>query len=213
MTIAFLNADSLRDISAELLLPNGRLKLLPAADYKNYSWDEFRLFCHTYARYGIPTAELIDHLKELIGDRSAIEIGAGAGDLGYHLGIKMTDSKQQERPDVAAYYKAMGQPPIRYPDDVEKIDALEAVKKYKPKVVVASWITPYAPHPTSYGSNFLGVKEDEILKLVDTFAIIGNLDIHRDKPIRKISHANIHAPWILSRAKNPNNNCIFMWNK
>ena len=125
----------------------------------------------------------------------------------------MTDSKQQENIIIRRSYEAMGQPVIKYPDDVERLDALDAVYRYKPKVVIASWITPYAPYEMSYGSNPFGVKEDKILKLVETFIIVGNMDVHFDKPIRQLDHEILRADWIVSRAKHPENNCIFIWNK
>lgn len=211
--VTLLRYDGLKDLSNELLMENGKIKARFAHEYKNYKWDDFRLFCHQYARYGIPTLELLDFIRDSIDGRDAIEIGAGAGDLGHHLGIKMTDSKQQEKPEVIQFMHSVQQPPIKYPDDVEKLEALEAVYKYKPKVVVASWITPYAPHEMPYGSNPWGVKEDKILKLVETFIIVGNMDVHFDKPIRQFTHKTVHADWIISRAKNPENNCIFIWDK
>lgn len=210
---SILMSDGFKDLSTELLLPNGKMRLLPASKYHSYDWADLRYFLHQYARYNVPTIELVDYLKEKIGDREAIEIGAGAGDLGYHLNIKMTDNKQQEFPDVKKAYEAMGQPTIKYPDDVECIDALDAVIKYKPKVVVASWITPYSKFETTFGSNPYGVKEDRILKLVDTFIIVGNLATHWDKPIRQFTHKTVHTPWLVSRAKDQHKNCIFIWDK
>ena len=189
------------------------MRLFHAEHYKNYKWMDLRMFCHNHARYGIPTIELIDYLKNIINNRSCIEIGAGAGDLGFHLGIKMTDSWQQTDPLIKMTYEAMGQPTINYPHDVEKIDALHAVIKYQPKVVVASWITTHAPTEQVYCSNPLGIREAKILDLIDTFIIIGNSDIHGSKPILKIEHKMIQEPWIVSRAKNQDNNCIYIWDK
>ena len=183
MNVSILFPDKLKDLSGELLGDNGRLKLLHYIEYEKFNWDDLRLFCHEHARYGLPTVELIDFIKSIINGRSAIEIGAGHGDLGHHLGIHMTDSKQQFEPKVRKHYEAMGQPIIQYPDDVEKIDALDAVKKYKPQVVVASWVTPYSPCEVKYNSNPWGVKEDEILPLIETYILIGNLDIHSGRPI------------------------------
>lgn len=207
---SILKKDGLNDISSELLLENGKLKLFPSQKYRQLKWEDFRFFCHQYARYGIPTTELVDFIKEKIDGRSAIEIGSGAGDLGFHLGIPMTDSKIQENPDLIKIYKAAMQPVIKYPSDVEKIDSLDAVIKYKPKVVVASWITSYSPVETTFGSNPNAIKEDKILELIETFIIVGNLDIHWDKPILRNPHIEIYAPWIISRAKNPEKNRIFI---
>jgi len=212
ITTQFIPTDGITDLSPELLESN-RLKLFHAEHYKKYKWNDLRLFCHYYARYGLPTIELVDYIKMLIHGRSAIEIGAGAGDLGFHLGIKMTDSYQQTDPLIKMIYEAMGQPVITYPPDVEKIDALDAVIKYQPKVVVASWITSHSPTQQVYCSNPEGIKEAKILDLIDTFIIIGNIDVHGTKPILKIGHAVIQEPWIVSRAKNQSHNCIYIWDK
>jgi len=96
---------------------------------------------------------------------------------------------------------------------VEKLDALDAVKKYEPDVVIGSWITTYAPHEMPYGSNPHGIKEPEILDLVDTFIIIGNLDTHGDKPILKRAHEEYYFDWLVSRGKHQENNRIWIWNK
>ncbi len=213
MIAEFFKASDIVDISDQLMMENGKIKLLPAAEYRKFRWEDFRTFCHFKGRYGIPTVELIDYLIGVIDGRSALEIGAGAGDLGYHLGIKMTDSKIQEDPLVAKSYEAMRQPVIKYPEDVEKIESLDAVIKYKPQVVVASWITPYSPKETSFGSNPFGIKESKILDLVETFIIIGNLDTHWGKPIRKIEHHTFYFDWLVSRGKNQENNRIFIWDK
>lgn len=205
--------DSVTDISGELLREDGKMKLLPAEMLKKYRWDDFRAFCHVHARYGIPTYELISYLTNIIDGRRTIEIGAGAGDLGCILNIPMTDSRQQERPDIIAAYKAMRQPLIKYPDNVQKYDALDAVYKYKPQVVIGSWITTYAPREMPYGSNPFGIKEEKILKLVETFILIGNIDIHGDKPIMKQAHEEIYEEWMVSRAKDQSKNRIWIWNR
>lgn len=203
----------LKDISPELLLPNGKLKLFPAKFYDDKNKSDLLLFCHNYARYGIPTIELIDFLIQKIDGRSAIEIGSGHGDLGYHLNINMTDSKIQRKPEVQQVYKEMKQPLIDYPDDVEEIEALDAIEKYKPSVAIASWITTYAPSAMPYGSSPYGIKEDKILDKIETFIIIGNNDLHRDKPICKLPHLEIYEPWIKSRATNLENNRIYIWDR
>lgn len=204
---------SYSDISHEVLRDDGKLKLLPSSEWKKYKWDDFRAFCHSYARYGIPTLEQNIFLCEILDGRKSLEIGAGAGDLGFHLNIPMTDSKQQEWPEIRAAYDAMMQPVIKYPDDVERIEALDAVKKYKPQVVIGNWITTYAPHEMPYGSNPYGIKENLILDLVETFILIGNIDTHGDKPIMKIAHEEIYEEWLVSRGKNQENNRIWIWNR
>lgn len=201
-------------LANNFLLPSGKLKLVSATEYDNFSHDEIRVFCHKYARYGLPTMELVEFLKEIINGRNAIEIGAGHGDLGCHLNIPMTDSKCQASPQLQLYYSAMGQPTIKYPADVEKLEALDAIKKYQPQVVIGSWVTQWLDpnKPATKGGSMYGVKEGELLKLVETYVVIGNLDSHGDKDIIDLPHEEIVLPGIRSRASNPVNNRIFIWN-
>lgn len=213
MITSIIRADTVKDISSEVLAPDGYVKLMPASEWRKYPWNDFRTFCHLHARYGIPTLETMDFITTEIGEQLALEIGAGAGDFGHWLGIHMTDSRQQENPIIKAQYKAMHQPVIKYPPEVERLDALAAVQKYKPRVVVASWVTTYAPHEMPYGSNPFGVREEEILDLVDTFILIGNLDTHWDKPIMQRKHENYYFDWLVSRGKNQENNRIWIWRK
>lgn len=211
--LTILDTNKVTDISGFLLRTDGKIRLIPYEEYNGFSWEDFRYFCHLYARYGIPTIELIDFLKKIIGNRVAIEIGAGSGDLGYHLGIHMTDSKLQEDPVIKETFEMNGQPTIKYPDDVEKIEALDAVIKYKPQVVVASWVTTFSPFLTNYSSSPYGIKEKEILDLIDTYILVGHLNIHGDKPIMNMLHREINEPFILSRSSYRTKNRIFIWDK
>jgi hypothetical protein len=190
-----------------------KIRLLSAKEWDKIPWDTLRAFLHFTARYGLPTQELIAWLKEKIGNRSALEIGAGAGDLGYHLGIPMTDDhQQQDNPLVADYYKKMSQPPIVYGKDVEKIDALAAVEKYEPEVVIGCWITHYIDPdlpPPPGGGNIWGVREREIVQLAD-YILIGTPTVHRYKKIMDLPHKEINAPF--ARSRNPINK-IWVWKK
>jgi len=197
----------------EHLLANGKLRLLPAKDYDQFDSNELRLFCHHKARYGLPTEELVTFLRELIGRDKAIEIGAGSGDLGYHLRIPMTDSYCQDEPDVRAYYKAIRQPTIEYGQDVEKIEALAAVEKYKPDVVVGCWVTqwidPCLPPPSGGGSIY-GIKEDELIKKVKKYILVGSEAIHGGKFIMSYPHTKYFVPGVRSRRSD---NRIWVWER
>lgn len=206
-----VDTNNVTDISKDLLDNNGRMILHKSEFYKKYTKDSLRHFCHQHARYGIPTVELVNCVKNIIGDRDAIEIGAGAGDFGYHLGIPMTDSKLQNDPKIRAKYDGAGQPTINYPSDVIRLEAIEAVYRYKPKVVVGSWITPYSPKQTNFRGSPFGVKMEKILSLVDTLVLIGNLDIHGCMPIRRFDHEVCKGDWLVSRASCQSNNCIMVW--
>lgn len=193
---------------------NGQLELLSHKDYEKMDHTALRVWCHKNARYGLPTRELIIWLDCFIADRKAIEIGSGHGDLAFHLGIKGTDSKCQDMPDVKAWYKIMGQPTIKYPKGIEKIEALDAVKKYKPDIVLGSWITewidPKLP-PPPHGGSVYGVKEDLLLETGVTYILIGNLAVHGKKKIMKLDHRELEYPFIKSRSSQPSLDRLLIW--
>ena len=199
----------------DLLDAAGRLKLLPVASYDGLSRDAVQLWCHNHARYGLPTIELIAWLRERLAGRTAIEIGSGSGDLAYHLGIPATDNRMQEWPSIRFHYTMTGQPTIQYPDFVEKLDALDAIDKYQPDVVVASWVTqwidPHLPPPRT-GGNAWGVKEDEILATGCAYILIGNQKVHGDKKIMAAPHREYALPFLRSRANYPMLDRVWVWN-
>jgi len=196
---------------ADLLDANGHLQPRPCAEYDALSYEDLRLFCHWNARYLLVTTELVVWLKALIGDRSALEIGAGCGDLGRAVGIKMTDSYQQTWPDVKKYYDLTKQPIIKYGADVQERDANSAVKKWTPDVVVGAWVThwidPHLPPPEG-GGNMYGIKEDEILKHCKYYVLIGAEGIHKYKKIMALPHKVMDAPFVRSRRTD---NRIWIW--
>ena len=198
-----------------LLDDNNILKLLDSKAYDAISPNALRVWCHFHARYGLPTAELIEWLQKRIADRKAIEIGSGSGDLAYHLGIQATDNRMQEWPDVKTYYSLTGQPTIQYPDFVQNLDALEAVEKHKPDVVIGSWVTqwidPELPPPPE-GGNAWGIKEDKILATGCTYILIGNQKIHGSKKIMALPHEEFELPFLRSRASFPELNRVWIWN-
>lgn len=209
-----------RDVSrldAMLLDDKGRLRPVAAASLASVNHEDLRYWCHIHAVYGLPTFELIGWLKDRIAGRSAIEIGSGNGCLGRALGIPMTDSWLQATPEMRAYYALQGQRTITYGEDVERLEALEAVAKHKPQVVIGQWVTewvdPNLPLPPGGGSVF-GVKEAELLEQVETYILVGNSTIHGQKSlIRKHPPEMLRAPWIWSRSQYPTMNCILMWDR
>ena len=197
----------------DLLDADGLLKLLPAAAYDEIPWQNLRLFCHIHSRYGLPTVELVQWLKAQIARRAAIEIGSGAGDLAFHLGIPATDNRMQEWPRIKRHYKVAGQPTIKYPDFVRSLDAVGAVHTLKPQVVIASWVTQWidGDGPVRCG-NPHGVKEEQILALGVTYILIGNIAVHGDKQIMGLPHQEHNLPFLRSRAHQPELNRVWVWN-
>jgi len=200
------------ELDAALLDGAGHLRLLPAEEFKRWTHNQLMLWCVQRARYCVPTAELVMVLRNLIGGRSALEVAAGHGDIGRHLGIRMTDSAMQCRPEVREHYATLGQPTIDPPPDVERLDANAAVRKYKPEVVVASWLTQRWRPGDDHGS-IHGADEREILKRARLYVHIGNDGIHGKKRVCFKPHRVIKAPWLLSRSGVPEENAIYVWGK
>jgi len=199
----------------DLLDQNKILRLLPNQAYESISHDALRVWCHRHARYGLPTLELVQWLRERIGSRKTIEIGSGTGDLAYHLQIPATDNRMQEWPQIKFHYRITGQPVIQYPDFVQNLDALDAIKEYQPEVVIGSWVTqwidPNLPPPSS-GGNAWGIKEDKILATGCTYILIGNQKVHGEKKIMAEPHQEFALPFLRSRAINPHLNRVWIWN-
>lgn len=192
------------NLDAKLLDADGRMRALPAAELARIDPVERFMWCARRARYGLPTLELIEHLHGLIRGRRAIEIGAGQGDLGRLLGIPMTDSAEQcTNAEMAYYYASIGHAPTKPPADVERISACDAVAKYKPEVVVASWVTQLfvaGDERARVGSSVFGVDELALLRAVPVYLHIGSEKSHRDKRALALPHREVHAPWLISRS-------------
>lgn len=192
-------------------------KALPAQQYLSYHRDSFRHFCNVTSRYAIPTLETIQFLQEILDPETSLEIGAGNGDFSYHLKIKGTDSGIQTNPEIRPYYELTGQQPIKPPSTIELLDAVTAVKKYKPETVFASWVSQ--KYDESKGDirdqaqSFLaGVDEEELFSLgIKRYIFLGNLDQHGKKRIMKYKHQELKFPWLVSRATNQCNNRLWIW--
>lgn len=212
-----INQAELDRIDATVLDSNGRMKVLPAAAYGQFSMDDLRIWANMRGHYGFPTEELVQWLKERIGGRRAIEIGAGNGNLGVHLGIPMTDSYQQVDDEETKIYFAMyGITPTRPPADVEKEDGENAVRRRKPEVVVACYVTekfqPRGNDITAKG-NMRGIRYDYIIERCDTFILIGNEAIHGRNRALNIPHDTFYFSWLVSRALKPELNRIWVWDR
>lgn len=203
-----------RDISAGALDGNGRLRVLPAAFWAATTPAERAAFCHFQGAYLLPTVELVEHLRTLIGGRRAIEIGAGNGVLARALGITATDSRQQEREPTRSIYAARGWPPVRYGPDVVDCHASRAVRRFRPLVVVGAWITS-RPDQTRSGDsgNPAGVDEADVLRHCDTYVLIGNEHTHADKALWDRPHDIEYPSWLYSRAMNGSREFIATWRR
>lgn len=184
------------------------LKLYSAQDYDRLLTQmELCWFCWRHGLYQLPTTELISYLKQWMIERNILpsdmmEIGAGAGQIGRHLGIRMTDSKIQDSPEIGAYMSIFRQPTVKYSPDVLKIEGDAAVVIYRPRVVLACWVTEWPRLAW-------GVHEEQIMELIEHYIFIGNKITHVDKKSIGTKEGDYY-PWIKSRSFNPDQNRIWI---
>lgn len=201
-----------RDISGDVIGLDGRMLVLPAAYWATTTRVERALFGHNHGLYSFPTVELVAHLKTVIGDRKAIEIGAGHGVLADALGIVGTDNFQQARSPWREHYQKIGHPAVPYGPNVVELDALRAVNRYKPDVVIGCWVThKYDHRRNSAGGNDIGVNEQLLLDKVPTYVVVGNEHIHKGKAIWDRPHEVGFPEWVYSRAQNGSRDFIAQW--
>jgi len=96
-------------------------------------WQRARLMPLVEAKgiYCFYSKSLVESLARLIGDRDCLEIAAGDGTLSRFLadaGVRVVAS------DDHSWRQA-----VTYPETVLKLDAAQALKRFRPKVVLCSW--------------------------------------------------------------------------
>lgn len=209
-----LDEASVRDITGEVLDDHDRIRVLPAAYWATTTVEERALFGHRHGIYSFPTVELVDHLRTVIGGRTAIEIGAGNGVLAAALGIPATDSRQHEKePFRDLYVPGRLGPPVRYGDNIIECHASRAVRRYKPQVVIGCWVTwKYDPRRHEAGGNIVGVDDDDILDHCETYVNVGNELVHAPRKIWARPHQIIYPSFLYSRAHNGSREFIATWN-
>jgi hypothetical protein len=200
-------------LDADLLDEHGLLKIMPASYYAAIPQGILAVFCHHHGIYCLPTTEFIEWLRPHVVPGKTIEIGAGVGATGRALGIPLTDSCYMKNvPEVFAYYSVMGQPITEYPADVEEIDAVEAIKKYQPEVVIGCWITHrYDPAHREREGNMYGVDEYYVLKNARKYIMVGNEGVHSIKPLLELPHVEYRPEWLYSRSISGTPNVIYVW--
>lgn len=202
-----------RDITREVFDENGDLIIHPASFYASKTPNERALVCVLNGLYGLPTLELVDWLREFIGNRSALEIGAGNGALARALGIAAVDNRMQERPEIIERYNRQGQGLVRYGSNIETLEAIKGIKKYKPQVVLGVFIThKYNPREHWRGGNMYGPDVREILKNCEQYVHIGNENTHASHVLWKYPHVLHFRPWLYTRCTSYGRDFIGVWN-
>lgn len=208
LAVAYLNAEALGS--------GGVLRVMPSEFYQQFRQDDLCAFCLMNGLYCLPTFELLDIINDLIAEvsptRSAIEIGSGNGVLGRGLGVPCTDNLMQTFPEVMAIYAGIAQPVVKYGEHVEKLAALDAVKRYVPDVVVAAWVTHlFDPLDAKRGGNMYGVDELAMLKRIKRYVFVGNMTTHELKPLLNVPHREIRGDFLFSRGRVAEDNVLLVW--
>lgn len=196
-----------------LLDEQGIIKLFPAEFYHSLDNDSLRVWCICRAIYQLTTIELVDWLKDNFNLSKAIEIGAGNNYLYHHLGIKGVDNYSEQIPAVKQVHELLHQPSTDPPSEVENLEAIAAIKKYQPEIVITAWATLKTEDPKGIDAGHkYAPDENEILNSGGTYIHIGNKEIHSDREIMNKPHETYYFDWLVSRGKYPEKNCIYVWN-
>lgn len=207
------NAPDTSYLDKELFDDKKNLKIKDASFYESIPHEHLVVWCHFNGIYGLVTTELIIWLKTQMILNKTIEIGAGNDSIGRELGIPFTDLCIMKNPLVQAMYLLQGQPVTEYPNDIIKMEGSDAIKKYKPDVVIGCWVTQIYKEedgPTQASSMF-GFDEEFIIKNVKKYIVIGNEKVHGTKRILSESHQTLKFPWLFSRSVYPDDNLIYIW--
>jgi len=198
-----IDPTDVRDLRPLVLDAKGRMQILSTAFWENTTTQERALFGSRTGIYSFPTVELVEHLREIIGGRKAIEIGAGNGVLAEALGIPATDNFQQRMPFYSEWYRMQSLVTVPYGPNVIEMHASRAVRHYKPDVVIGCWVThKYDPKQHDRGGNEIGIDEPDILRHCAQYIFIGNEKVHEKAPIWSRKHTISYPPFVYSRAHN-----------
>ncbi len=170
--------------------------------YHHYSTEAWALACGNQGVYQIITKELVTFIKHLTKDTNCIEVCSGLGTLGRALEIPRIDRMVNQIPEVAAYYATMENElnkQIEYPVDIENMTAHQAVLKYNPQWIVASWVTQKLMPGSKVGQMYGPLEEHFIDSRNYIHLGSGQNEVHIKKRINKFPHYIIEADWIVAK--------------
>lgn len=227
----FTNLIRAKEIANMLISSDGRIYPIPFSFIKDDTLDTLNLIMQALGLYTFPTLELCEWLKEQIDDdpelepHSAIEICGGTGWIGRQLGIKSTDIKNMENPIVQKVMLESASIPTIYTDDVETLEASEAVKKYSPDIVIGSYVTSKQlvnkidkrramtvgfrmPNGGVIEQNLMDIAREEVKVGVDVnwivrkvykTILICNMRTHKNESYTSLPHKTYSFPWLVTR--------------
>lgn len=208
---------------SQVLIKNGTFQPADSKTLREqFTHKEIQLFMNKIGMYVLPTSDLIEDLKTLIPNLdTAIEIGSGNGVIANNLGIRATDNFMQ-RSDFKAPSKLKdlhkqflnSVPMVQYGPNVLKVEAHEAVKRFKPKTVLACFVTHlYKQSEPERQGNALGVDYRKIIKSTDRVVLVGNDATHRLNPAMELPLVSLQVDSLITRSKTPDLNRIYIWDK
>lgn len=201
VSLLVVEPERLAALEAQVIDASGRQRVVPAAIYAQYDAPTISALCVKRGIYGLITTELVDFIRDQINHRTAIEIGSGDGVLADALGIIGTDSHQMERPEIRRAYEEMRQPVTKYGPRVRRIDGEAAVKKYRPQVIVASWLThKWKQEDDILGGNMYAPDELVLLASCELLIFYGNSSAHKNNRLLLRHHVHVENEWMYSRA-------------
>lgn len=212
---------TLREMHEYLTDENGETKILPAEEWLRWGKNNLGAYLSYYNLWTVPTLELCDILDDEIGDLSGIEICAGLGIISKELNIKATDSYLKVSEE---YINAIGQTEqMHYPSYVEKIEASEAVDKYKPECVLGCYAVPrwseerakqyYLATGKELHGSIKGVDYDYILPKIKKLILVGHKELYCQHPFFKRKHRIIVNKNVLTRHSVNGQSYIYIFEK
>jgi hypothetical protein len=123
---------------------------------------------------------LADEIKKRVGGELVLEVAAGDGMLSYWLRQYGVNAKAT---DSGAWYDR-----IKKRAPVEIIDAVSAIKKYKPKMVIASWLPVSEPLDIQIFNTCAEERIPYIILIGETDGACGSLTFWQDKYWEKVGY-------------------------
>lgn len=198
-----------------LLDKDGVLRPMPAMFYYDLPVNHRLLFAVKKGIYQFITIEMLEWLKEKIGNLNAIEIGAGNGGLCKALEIRGIDNFCQNRPEIKLMYDVTKQPTVSYGKHLINFDANAAVLFMNPDIVVGCYITQRGTLDQFMKEGIAGtpiaIDEREILDNGKTLILFGSMSSHGDKYILKeYKHEALYFPWLITRNPDQKGNRVWI---
>lgn len=220
------------EIVESIVGKDGKIYPIPYSLIENDTLDTLNFVMQALGLYTFPTLELCEWLSSQIDDNpefephSAIEICGGTGWIGRQLGIPSTDVKNMENPLVQDVMLEQASMPTIYTDDVETLEASDAVKKYQPEIVIGSYVTSKqlvdkidkkrAMTIGFYMPSFHGVIEQNLMdearkevkvgvdvkgicRKVYKVILVCNMRTHRNESYISLPHQTLSFPWLVTR--------------